>query len=577
MYRTFFGFTERPFQLVPNPAYLFLSKSHEEALAHLTYAISQGDGFVEITGEVGTGKTTLCRVFLESLTDSTEAAYIFNPKLNAAQLLKAINDDFGIDSADDTIKDLIDSLNRFLLKKKSENKTVLLIIDEAQNLEPEVLEQLRLLSNLETSTSKLIQIVLVGQPELRAKLDSHELRQLGQRITLSCMLQPLTFNETCDYIRHRLHIASTRPGIGFSRAAMKAVYRYSGGIPRRINIICDRTLLAAFAIDSRKVTGRTVRFAERELKQGRTDRKWRVFKPAMVAVSLLLLIAVAFAAVEKGVWTEAPVTVAKIESVTPEVPKEELSASALETEPEIEPDTPIAEPETEERRFSLLDVLDNVFAENSREIAMRQVLDLWKRDPAEKNEYSMVEDNLHFFRLIASQNQLEIYRTEEDIAFLLNLNLPSILEFEIPGYEKPLFLVLKGYAGGELFLGAGTGKTVTMRIDQADIYWGGVSYIPWRNFAGCEGTIPLAAPAESVVALKLLMRRIGYTDLEINTEYDTETEEAVREFQLRNGLETDGAVGSLTKMMLYNELYGEETPHIVLKQNVHEPLTGQEG
>ncbi|MBW2011384.1 MAG: AAA family ATPase, partial [Deltaproteobacteria bacterium] len=191
MYKNFFGFKERPFNLVPDPAYLFLSKSHEEALAHLTYAVVQGDGFVEITGEVGTGKTTLCRAFLESLDDDTKTAYIFNPKLDSIQLLKAINDELGINSDADNTKELIDSLNLFLIEKKTQGKNVILLIDEAQNLTREVLEQLRLLSNLETTKQKLLQVILVGQPELREKLDSHELRQLGQRISLSCQLIPL--------------------------------------------------------------------------------------------------------------------------------------------------------------------------------------------------------------------------------------------------------------------------------------------------------------------------------------------------------------------------------------------------
>ena len=166
MYKNFFGFKERPFQLLPNPVYLFLSRSHEEALAHLIYAMSQGDGFVEITGEVGTGKTTLCRAFLEKLNENTEAAYIFNPKLDSVQLLKTINDEFGISSEADNSKDLIDTLNAFLMGKKAEGKKAILVIDEAQNLDKDVLEQIRLLSNLETTTSKLLQIILVGQPEL---------------------------------------------------------------------------------------------------------------------------------------------------------------------------------------------------------------------------------------------------------------------------------------------------------------------------------------------------------------------------------------------------------------------------
>jgi general secretion pathway protein A len=178
MYQNFFGFKERPFQLVPNPAYLFLSPSHEEALAHLTYATSQGDGFVVVTGEVGTGKTTLCRAFIESLDDQTEVAYIFNPKLTAIELLQTICDEFGIQTSADTTKAIIDAFNAFLMEKKSQGLQVLLIIDEAQNLNHDVLEQVRLLSNIETNTEKLLQIILVGQPEMADLLDSYELRQL---------------------------------------------------------------------------------------------------------------------------------------------------------------------------------------------------------------------------------------------------------------------------------------------------------------------------------------------------------------------------------------------------------------
>ena len=266
MYNKFFGFKEKPFKLVPNPEYLFLSKSHEEALGHLTYAISHGDGFVEITGEVGTGKTTLCRVFLEGLDKSIEAAYIFNPKLDAMQLLKAINDEFGIDSKPDNTKDLIDILNGFLIEKKAAGQKVLVLIDEAQNLSLEVLEQLRLLSNLETTQEKLLQIILVGQPELGAMLSSHQLRQLGQRITINCQLDPLTFQETKDYIRHRISLASHRAGPPFDKSSYKAIYEYSRGVPRLINIACDRILLNAFSRNSFKITGSITKEALKELR-----------------------------------------------------------------------------------------------------------------------------------------------------------------------------------------------------------------------------------------------------------------------------------------------------------------------
>ncbi len=298
MYENFFGFKERPFQLVPNPAYLFLSRSHEEVLAHLTYAVSQGDGFVEITGEVGTGKTTLCRVFLDSLEENAEAAYIFNPMLDAIQLLQTINEEFGIDAGSESAKDLIDRLNRFLMERKRQGRQVLLLIDEAQNLNRDVLEQLRLLSNLETNTSKLLQIILVGQPELRDLLDSHDLRQLRQRITLSCHLRPLTLSETRDYIRHRLQIAAQRPALKFSRNAFRAVFRYSRGVPRLINIICDRALLTAYGLHQRRITGRITAAAIQEISSSarsgasRGWRRWVVWGAA--AAGIILAAAVHF-------------------------------------------------------------------------------------------------------------------------------------------------------------------------------------------------------------------------------------------------------------------------------------------
>lgn len=274
MYENFFGFKEKPFKLVPNPDYLFLSKSHEEALAHLNYALSQGDGFVEITGEVGTGKTTLCRTFLENLDDDTTAAYIFNPKLGPKQLIQTINDELGIKYNTDSTKDLIDNLNNFLMRQKTQRKKVILLIDEAQNLNKNVLEQLRLLSNLETNREKLLQIILVGQPELSNILDSHELRQLGQRITLRYHLTPLTPRETVDYIQYRINIAAQKSGIKFDRAAYRLIYQYSQGIPRLINITCDRVLLTAFGLSKHKINGGIARESVKELKSRGGSRKF---------------------------------------------------------------------------------------------------------------------------------------------------------------------------------------------------------------------------------------------------------------------------------------------------------------
>ncbi len=298
MYKKYFGFKERPFQLVPNPAYLYISPSHEEALAHLSYAVSQGDGFIAITGETGTGKTTICRAFIENLDDHSEVAYIFNPKLTSAELLKTICDEFGINLPSGyTNKDLFDAFNGFLLGKRVEGKHVMLIIDEAQNLSREVLEQVRLLSNLETNKEKLLQIVLVGQPELDDLLGSYELRQLNQRIALSCRLIPLTYEESVKYIQHRIRIASRREGVSFTGPALRKIHTFSRGIPRLIHIVCDRALLTAFVANSEKITGDIVDVAIRELTPPQQDiHRLRAFesKKTLALAGLLCIVVLLF-------------------------------------------------------------------------------------------------------------------------------------------------------------------------------------------------------------------------------------------------------------------------------------------
>lgn len=266
MYCKYFGFREKPFNITPNPRFLYLSKNHKEAFAHLLYGISNHSGFIELTGEIGTGKTTVLRTLLGQLDESSHrCALILNPCLSAIELLRSINREFGIPHENLENGELLDSLNQFLLKENRAGNTVVLVIDEAQNLSPQVLEQIRLISNLETESDKLIQILLSGQPELQQMLEKVELRQLAQRITVRYHLDSLDFEDTAGYIRHRLDIAGGGAWINFSAAALKCIYRYSGGSPRLINIACDRVLLMAYSEESSNITGAIAREAVREL------------------------------------------------------------------------------------------------------------------------------------------------------------------------------------------------------------------------------------------------------------------------------------------------------------------------
>lgn len=267
MYQDYFGFKEPPFTLTPNPEFLFLSRCHQEAYAHLLYALESRAGFIELSGEVGTGKTTLVRTLLTQLAPETyRSALIFNPTLSPLGLLQEISREFGLPYSSKESRELHQTLNEYLLKENGDNRTVVLVIDEAQNLSRDVLEQVRLISNLETEREKLLQIILVGQPELKTLLARDDLRQLNQRITVRYHLNPMDSGDIHAYIRHRMRIAAEgREPVSFSAGALKRITRASKGLPRLINSICDRALLLAYTMDTREISGRMAGIAIADL------------------------------------------------------------------------------------------------------------------------------------------------------------------------------------------------------------------------------------------------------------------------------------------------------------------------
>jgi general secretion pathway protein A len=254
MYEAFYGLKEKPFSLTPDPKYLYPSRVHREALDHLLYGVQEREGFIVITGDVGTGKTTLCRAILSRLDPRTKTALILNPLLSEEELLRAVLHDFGLPGSGSTKKELIDELNEFLIRSLTRGQNAVLIVDEAQDLSSRLLEQVRLLSNLETEREKLIQIILVGQLGLQELLASPELKQLNQRVSVRYQLRPLSFQETCQYIYHRLTVAGGSSGLTISSQALRAIYRFSRGVPRLINLACDRALLQGFVDHSTHIT-----------------------------------------------------------------------------------------------------------------------------------------------------------------------------------------------------------------------------------------------------------------------------------------------------------------------------------
>lgn len=616
MYNQFFGFKDRPFKLVPNPDYLFLSKSHEEALAHLNYAVSDGEGFVEIIGEIGTGKTMLCRAFLENLSPDTESAYIFNPRMDALDLLRAINDEFGIPSDHDSTKDLIDALNVFLIAKKAAGKKVILLIDEAQNLSREVLEQIRLLSNLETTKDKLLQIFLVGQPELGDMLDSYELRQLGQRISLSCRLHALTYAETRKYIAHRIHVAAQKPGDMFTKGAVRKIYKFTRGIPRMINIVCDRALLTAYGHHRKKITASIAESAIHELAtRGEVHRQFqRTGQKRLFALSFLCAVLVMGLLIQSGIqsniwsfFTNAPLIVKKTPPVRLDRKKPVASPSveptgidlsletkstqtlssdqAMQTQTEDPFSMPmgyketVLESEQPDQPDQIVDLayaleymlmpsefrelLIAIDAGVSKASAFQHLLKQWHLTWAVQQDFFEIKDDMAFFYLAAHVNGLILTPVEGDLQQIINLNLPAVLIFNHPEDLSPVYLTaVKATDDAMIFFENNDGQAVAVTYDDINENWSGMAYVFWKNFYNYRGTIPQTAPGESVITLKLHLRDIGYSHIDISGSYDPETQAAIKEIQEKHHIPVDGYVGPLTKIALYNEKQSLLIPHL---------------
>jgi general secretion pathway protein A len=488
MYESHYGFTEKPFNLTPDPKYLYLSARHTEAFAHLEFGRRERGGFIVITGEVGTGKTTLARYFLSRLDPKTATAFVLYPALSGAELLRTILDDLHVPAEGTSMKDSVDALHRFLLQARREDRDVVLLIDEAQDLSTEVLEQVRLISNLETDTEKLITIVLMGQSELHEMLSRRELRQLAQRITARYHLAPLDEAGAADYIRHRLEVAGGAGKVGFTRAALTAVHRLSGGIPRLINLICDRALLAGYVQGTRTIDAPMVRQAAREV-QGRPARAWR--QSAALAGTAVLAAAMVAVVLPRAL-------------------------PARETKAAPRPAMPAAPPSP----ATLLEPMVVAMGHDaSLEGSVRAVQALWGQE---------------------GQGPLERTTLRTDLGQIRRLDLPAVLEMFHPTRHDTCYVALLHLEGDQAVIAGTAGAALRVPLSEVDRWWTRQAVFLWRDY-----DLAQSDPNHTAAWAREALGRLGYLG------QDPDLPAAVARFQRDAQLAADGVVGNRTVMSLY--------------------------
>jgi len=548
MYTSFFGLNEKPFSITPDPRYLFMSERHAEALAHLIYGVKESGGFIQLTGEVGTGKTTLVRSLLQQLPDSTDVALVLNPQLSRSEFLSAICEELGVPLPDaaDSIKALTNSLNAYLLRNHGQGRRTILIVDEAQNLRVDVLEQVRLLTNLETAKQKLLQIILIGQEELRELLSRNDMRQLAQRITGRYHLQPLSREETFKYIDHRLKVAGGTPQI-FSNAARRELYRLSHGVPRSVNVIADRALLGAFTREITQVTPELVRGAASEV----YDRKIRRFAPLIKLVRWGAAAALLAAAIGLG-WAgtnwlidrnrapsataaaardtaEKPVSMA----VADDVPASADAVSLAPTAPSAVPGTPL---------YELLRVAPDA---TSTDTAFATLFSRWGVD--------------------YKPGPIRACKQAESFNLYCLFQRGSLSE--VRSLDRPVILTLRDEASNEhqVVLSALDGDTAVIsiadsnyRISASELadYWFGDYLLLWQPQIGEVKSFFPGMRDNGIKWLRESLTKIqGAPVSPMSSDlYDESLEARVRDYQRERRLTVDGLVGQQTQIAINTDL-----------------------
>jgi general secretion pathway protein A len=549
MYPAYFGLKEASFSITPDPHYLFLSERHREALAHLLYGTGEGGGFVLLTGEVGAGKTTICRAFLEQLPEDVDVALILNPALSASELLLNICREFGVATPPEkpSVKTLVDALNVFLLATHAQGRRPVLIIDEAQNLRFKVLEQIRLLTNLETPKHKLLQIFLIGQPELRDMLNEPRFRPLAQRITARYHLDPLDARETADYIQHRLKVAGAEHAL-FSKPAIKAIYCLSGGVPRLINILCERCLLGAYATHSRQVDPRIVLNAAREV-LGHAPKHCGRSRAGQLARAALLVIASLTAGWGGVYWLEHrnPDMFAPAQPASLTQPNSDPTPSQNAAHEAIVPAATTIKPAASSLVAPSAEGRDAppMIGVSDKGSALSLLRQLWGIDETTPSDQDPCEQ-VRSYGLACRQGRA----TEAE---LRRMDRPALLSLQDP-MGGARYAVLTAIGPSHVSLHDGHARH-NLSLQQWRELWTGEYLLFWRT---AEGGRSLIGPRSPDKALRWLGKSLQATgDLDSQTEPPADyaaLRPAIIEFQRREGLEADGIAGPETLMRLNNAL-----------------------
>jgi len=583
MYAAYFGLKQEPFSIAPDPRLLFMSEQHREALAHLLYGVQGGGGFVLLTGEIGTGKTTVCRSFLEQVPPHVNLAYIFNPKLTVLELLETVCHEFGVAAAPPaqraaTVKDYLDPLNAFLLQSHAAGRNNVLVIDEAQNLAPEVLEQLRLLTNLETSERKLLQIILIGQPELREMLARPELEQLAQRVIARYHLRALGEAESAQYVRHRLEMCGLQRPLPFDRAALRSIHRATGGVPRRINLLCDRALLGAYANGQGQVTRRIVGEAAAEVfpRGAQPVRAWP--RAALAGVLGLAAGAGLLAAVTRV--TEEPTPVAQPAVLAPQphgqaqVPP--LPNSAAQPVWVAAPTPAAAAAATAQTPSTLATAATPAPATAATAAAAAAAAAPATASTSAAPPPTLLRDEQQAWRELAqawqlpieegdactalARRQVQCFTRTMTLALIRQLGRPGIVTLDSDS-GQPSYAILAGLTDSTATLrAAGTEQTVTLTALAQR--WHGEFGTLWRTPPG-YGEKPRAGQGSTTldwVAGSLAASRAAPAPTRPAV-LDAALRAHVRSFQLAQGVPADGQPGPLTYMQL-NRATGVEEPRL---------------